>query len=75
MSTEHVMEVLNFNDGWLIAEVHGNTGVAEIYVLNGCWAGYIDWDALVIWPDAYPNTKIPVASWKVAVRGECEYYQ
>lgn len=74
MSTQKDYEVLNFNKGHLIAMVYGSTGVVPITVLNGAWNGFIDWDNLVIWPELYPDTRLTVKSWCLAIRGEDDYY-
>lgn len=74
MSIQTDYEVINFNDGHLVAMVYGKTGVVPITVLNGAWDGFLDWDNLIIWPKLYPDTKVTVKSWRLAMRGEDDYY-
>ena len=54
--------------------VYGKTGVVPITVLNGDWNGFLDWDNLIIWPKIYPDRKVTVKSWRLAMRGEDDYY-
>lgn len=68
------MRVLNFDNGYLIAEVHGMSGQVKIFVLNGAWEGVLDWDSRTLWPLAYPKNRRKITEWRPAVVGEDEYY-
>lgn len=66
--------VININNGDIVASVSAIEGVAVMDVINGGWEGKIDWAEMEFWPEAYPERKTAITNFKIAVKGEHQYY-